>query len=255
MHSKQPPAQIVVGTTTQLANHLETFLQRFFCKRAQESNLGCFCNECRKIKNQQHQNIIWITPEKDYVIDDIDIIFQRIRFALDPEESFFFILNQAQRLTATTANRILKVLEEPPRGYHFILLTTNAEALLPTITSRCIVTDLSMAEGSAHQPGREDHPLLAYFLLPEKKGDALGFEQELKKQGLTDAQSLELLQRMIAFFAQKLRDGYGDTPAEEHVQEHTTEIIEFLIDTMRKPPQSGSSDIFWKYLFLSFPHK
>jgi DNA polymerase III delta prime subunit len=255
MNNFQPPAQLIVGTTTQLLEYVELFLQKKFCKRTQESGLGCFCNECRKIKNRQHQNIVWITPEKDYTVDDVQIIFERIRFTLDPDESFFFILDSAQRFTVTTANRILKVLEEPARGYHFVLLSTNAETLLPTIVSRCVLIDLSIMAESRQEFGIEEHPLLAYFFSSIKHKDPLGFEQELKKQALNDAQSFELLQRMISFYSQKLRDGYQQATLSHIEQEYLTHVIDFLIDKMRKPPQSGSSDLFWKHLFLSFPEK
>ena len=255
MNAIQPPAQLIVGAPAQLLEYVEQFLQKRFCKRIQESGLGCFCNECRKIKNRQHQNIIWVTPEKDYTVDDIEIIFERIRFALDPEESFFFILDNAQRLTVTTANRILKILEEPARGYHFVLLATNAESLLPTIVSRCVLVDLFMIADSRLDVGTEEHPLLAYFCLPNKRKDPFGFEQELKKQSLNDSQSLEFLQRMIAHFSHKLRAGYAQNSSSQVDQEYDGRVIEFLMDKMRKPPQSGSSELFWKSLFLSFPEK
>ncbi len=35
------------------------------------------------------------------------------------------------------ANKLLKTLEEPPRGTHFVLVTAKPSSLLPTIRSRC----------------------------------------------------------------------------------------------------------------------
>src|SRR5205823_1504040 len=35
------------------------------------------------------------------------------------------------------ANTLLKTLEEPPAGTHFVLVTSRAPSLLPTIRSRC----------------------------------------------------------------------------------------------------------------------
>jgi len=48
------------------------------------------------------------------------------------------ILN-AERLNATTANSLLKILEEPPAGVHLILTTERISSVLPTITSRASV--------------------------------------------------------------------------------------------------------------------
>lgn len=47
------------------------------------------------------------------------------------------IIYQPERMHTATANKILKVLEEPPAFTVFILVSSNPELLLPTITSRC----------------------------------------------------------------------------------------------------------------------
>jgi DNA polymerase-3 subunit delta' len=48
-----------------------------------------------------------------------------------------FIISQAERLHPSAANKILKLLEEPPPHVLFILVSSRPEALLPTIRSRC----------------------------------------------------------------------------------------------------------------------
>ncbi len=45
----------------------------------------------------------------------------------------------ADKLNRTTGNRLLKILEEPPAGVHFILTTERLSSVLPTITSRSSV--------------------------------------------------------------------------------------------------------------------
>lgn len=47
------------------------------------------------------------------------------------------ILRQVQHLNASSANALLKVLEEPPDNVLFILTSQSAAAVLPTIRSRC----------------------------------------------------------------------------------------------------------------------
>ncbi len=49
----------------------------------------------------------------------------------------FYIIDRAETLTNAAANSLLKVLEEPPPYAHFILLTTHAGRIIPTILSRC----------------------------------------------------------------------------------------------------------------------
>jgi len=46
------------------------------------------------------------------------------------------IIENADRMHESSRNALLKVLEEPPSGVHFILLTTHKTAIIPTVLSR-----------------------------------------------------------------------------------------------------------------------
>ncbi|MBC8043797.1 MAG: AAA family ATPase [Rhizobacter sp.] len=48
-----------------------------------------------------------------------------------------FLISQAERLGGDAANKLLKLLEEPPSYVLFILVSSQPEKLLPTIVSRC----------------------------------------------------------------------------------------------------------------------
>ena len=54
-----------------------------------------------------------------------------------------FIISQAERLHPSAANKLLKLLEEPPAHIMFILVSSRPEALLPTIRSRCQAVSFS----------------------------------------------------------------------------------------------------------------
>lgn len=60
------------------------------------------------------------------------------RAAFPPHEgrARVFIIRRAEELSAGAANALLKTLEEPGDKTHFILLSSQAESLLPTIRSR-----------------------------------------------------------------------------------------------------------------------
>lgn len=51
-------------------------------------------------------------------------------------EQLFIVVEQADRLSTAAANAFLKALEEPGEHIHYIFLTNNASAILPTIKSR-----------------------------------------------------------------------------------------------------------------------
>ena len=49
----------------------------------------------------------------------------------------WILVEDAHRLNGASANMLLKTLEEPPAGTHFLLVTHRPEAMLQTIRSRC----------------------------------------------------------------------------------------------------------------------
>lgn len=53
------------------------------------------------------------------------------------KEYKIYIINQAEKMTVEAQNALLKTLEEPPQYAIMILITSNKEALLDTIKSRC----------------------------------------------------------------------------------------------------------------------
>lgn len=48
------------------------------------------------------------------------------------------VVVEADRLHPSAANALLKTLEEPPAGRHFILVTSRPQRLLSTVRSRCV---------------------------------------------------------------------------------------------------------------------
>ncbi len=59
----------------------------------------------------------------------------------------WILVEDAHRLNGASANMLLKTLEEPPIGTHFLLVTHRAEAMLQTIRSRCERIPLKALEG------------------------------------------------------------------------------------------------------------
>jgi len=60
-------------------------------------------------------------------------------------ESLDYIILVAPRFSDIAQNRLLKIIEEPPRNKAFIIITASKSSLLPTIQSRLSVTVLNDA--------------------------------------------------------------------------------------------------------------
>jgi DNA polymerase III subunit delta' len=100
------------------------------------------------------------TPETQEIsIDQIRLlVLARSAFAPHEGRAKVFVIRRAEELSISAANALLKTLEEPGAKTHFILLSAQPEALLPTILSRTqrirfaplpddVVTELLGAQG------------------------------------------------------------------------------------------------------------
>jgi|SaaInlStandDraft_4_1057021.scaffolds.fasta_scaffold48673_1 DNA polymerase III delta prime subunit len=244
MNTISTPAQLIVGTSDQTYFYALEKLQNIFCLQDKKNKQNCFCSECSKLKKHQHSSVIWIEPEKEYVVDNIKIIFEKIRFTLEKNQNFFFVLDKAHTLNPTCANRMLKILEEPPAGYNFILLTNNENSVLPTIRSRCTIHICT----TQTQP-ITTHPLLSFFFTPKKLDDIIEFEKTIRQQNLTNTQSTELIHQLVEHFQQQIINDYKQNTDVSYYEK----VLATLKNILKKPPQSGSSNIFWKYVSVIFP--
>jgi DNA polymerase-3 subunit delta' len=80
------------------------------------------------------------TEQKEFLVADAD---QAIAKAYVASEVQNFIILMAPRFSTVAQNRLLKILEEPPKNKHFILITESKSSLLPTIKSRLPIRVLS----------------------------------------------------------------------------------------------------------------
>ncbi len=99
------------------------------------------CRSCRQAMNGNHPDIIYVEHEKPKVISVNDIREQiNADIAIKPYsgEHKVYIVDEAEKMNAQAQNAILKTLEEPPSYAVILLLAENAEAMLPTILSRCV---------------------------------------------------------------------------------------------------------------------
>ncbi len=135
---QQHTAQLWIGEGNKLILHTEKFLRDLWCKK---KNCG-YCFICKSISEHQHHLLFWVKPEKHfYTVDQIEEIQQKTAFALNSDEDFYIVFEQAEALSTNSCNKLLKIVEEPPKGYHFIFLAPSMANILPTLTSRCILTN------------------------------------------------------------------------------------------------------------------
>jgi DNA polymerase III subunit delta' len=96
------------------------------------------CVSCRKMDQNCHPDLVLVQCDGASIkLDQIRELKERFRFRPFEGKWRVVIIQDAQKLGDEAANAILKILEEPPRGNVFMLLTPESQMLLPTIVSRC----------------------------------------------------------------------------------------------------------------------
>ena len=95
------------------------------------------CSECRAIDRGSSLDVSEIDAASHNGVDDARLLVETSSFAPARSRYRIFILDEIQCLTGQAQNALLKCLEEPPSRTIFILCTTAAHKVLPTVASRC----------------------------------------------------------------------------------------------------------------------
>lgn len=96
------------------------------------------CNLCNLINKNNLPSLIIIEPDganiKKQQIEEL-----KISFETKPIYSKYnvYIIKNAEKLNASSANAMLKFIEEPTDGIIGFFLTNNKDVIIPTIKSRC----------------------------------------------------------------------------------------------------------------------
>lgn len=117
---------------------------------------GCGrCPSCARIgkfnypqssESDDWKGIIWtdhpdvgmvVAPKRVLLVEQMRLIEREANYRPYEGNARVFLVEDADKLNDSSANALLKVLEEPPHTSHIVLLTSRPAMLLPTIRSRC----------------------------------------------------------------------------------------------------------------------
>jgi len=238
------------------------------CLDIQDGNPCDACTNCRSVNGGQFMDIIELDAASNRGIDEIRDIRDKVNFAPAQGLRKVYIIDEAHMLTDAASNAFLKTLEEPPAHVIFVLCTTEAHRILPTIISRCQrfdfrrissdliygrLADITEAEGVTVEPDairlvarhasgslRDAENLLEQLVVSSTGGVTLKQVEELL--GLNNGESaLELVKYLLmgntsASLSAVNRAAWGGTDLRQlHKQ-----VIELLRATMHL--QWGSED-------------
>ena len=118
--------------------------QAFFCTSPVEDGDPCGeCSNCRRIKAGEHPDVLWIKPDGNSIkVDQIrDLQDEFGKSGLESTKRAF-IISDAEKMSISAANSLLKFLEDPQVDSLALLTTTALGKILPTIQSRVQVMNL-----------------------------------------------------------------------------------------------------------------
>jgi DNA polymerase-3 subunit gamma/tau len=95
------------------------------------------CESCVSIANATSLDVIEMDAASNNSVDDIRDLRERVGFAPVSGRHKVYILDEAHMLSSAAWNAFLKTLEEPPPNTVFVLATTEAQKVLPTVVDRC----------------------------------------------------------------------------------------------------------------------
>ncbi|MCO6504749.1 MAG: DNA polymerase III subunit delta' [Snodgrassella sp.] len=147
---QQPHAWLLYGHPgigkLDFAEHLA---QAVLCESLQSGHQPCgHCPSCHLFSQHSHPDFLLVTPEEpDGVGSERKqalIKVETVRHVLDFAHlsahrggQRVALIYPAESMNTQAANALLKILEEPPAGMVFILVSHHKDRLLPTIKSRC----------------------------------------------------------------------------------------------------------------------
>lgn len=127
------------------------------------------CRGCVKAAGGKHANLITLFPEEresSIKIDRVRSVLEQLNLNALEQGARVVLIEQADKLTPQAQNALLKSLEEPQPGLHFVLTSLSERAILPTILSRCM---------RAFVPPRRESDIVRILIargLPRKEAEA-----------------------------------------------------------------------------------
>lgn len=236
------PSYLWIGSHDQLVQKAISFLKKLLCHHTGDDH----CINCELIARQQHHATIWLMPEKQYTLKQLESITYTTSLSLPHDQYRFFIVQYAHLLSDACANSLLKIIEEPPRGNHFIFLAETLDAIPSTIQSRCLIQSHKTASHN-----KQTH--LLFVFLTESLSNITGFEKALNESKINERESISLFNDVLHYWMQQYKNAIIASPS-LHTVDTAEKIIQFLMKKSETLPMPGSSAFFWKDIFL-FIHR
>lgn len=158
------------------------FAKKVLCDNKDDET--CTCKSCTCFDGGNHTDFVIVNDIGENIkIEQIRKITEKIIEKPIISSKKVYIINDAEKMTKEAQNCLLKTLEEPPEFITIILISSNENAILNTIKSRCMkikfknISDEDLAKFAREIIGYDNltHNLLKSF------GGSIGKAIKLKE--------------------------------------------------------------------------
>lgn len=102
-----------------------------------DNNNACeICDNCVKITAGTHPDVLVFPKDKNFMVEDASTIYDNVQVKPMLAKYKVFIINDLDLSTEQAQNKMLKILEEPPKNVVFLMSATTQDKVLSTILSR-----------------------------------------------------------------------------------------------------------------------
>lgn len=221
-----PPHALLIVGREGLGKSLlaETLVMGLLC--LSEGGHACgVCQSCRWLESDFHPDLYKIAEEGEIKVDTIRKIHHFTHLTAEAKGKVILIQN-ADQMNINAANSLLKVLEEPPAGVRFILVSSEPEKLPITVRSRCQIERMTL-------PSRvEAEQFLQKFVVSkEDRAElfAISFGAPFKALEYWENGYLEKRQKILSSLVQLLeREGELPKLVAELLKEDETLLFDLL---------------------------
>ncbi len=140
-----------------LGEYLKLFSSLMLCDESEPCGK---CRKCRLITEGAFVDLIGYPKSGESITaEEVTELIEESYVKPIEGDKKLFVINHAERMNLSAQNKLLKTLEEPPKGVHILLGATSEFSLLSTVLSRVKKLEISpFDKGALFDALIEDYP-------------------------------------------------------------------------------------------------
>lgn len=186
------------------------------------------CNLCRLIDNDSLPTLKIISPDgqaiKKNQMEELKKSFSNLPYL---SKYNIYIINDAERFNASSANMMLKFIEEPEDSIIGFLITNNRENVINTIKSRCEIIKANYSTNIIENLNEEIKILAVDYLykLEVEKQQSILYNKIILDKKLEKEDILDLFKFILKIYLDLLNENFSNDKLNELKRINKQDIV------------------------------